>query len=137
MKAAIITILALGALSVAVAVTSTAYSDTACANQISGTVLEASNPLVVSLNTCTKSYTVGQRVYYVKYTACTSDAATTATYGDSSCLVQLDPPASYKPGACLTDAPPGIGSFKVSCSSTGTTTLAVVAIAAAALAFCL
>lgn len=137
MKAAIITILALSALSVAVAVTATAYSDTACANQISGTVLGATNPLVASLNTCTKTYTLGSTTYYVKYTACTADAATTATYGDASCLVTTFPAASFKPGACITDVPPGIGSIKIACSSAGSTTLAIVTVAAAALAFCL
>ena len=131
MKAAILAILALSALSVALAFTVTAYSDTACATLAANPVLGIPNPSIGNLNVCTKSFTTGGTTYYVKYTACTSTAATTSTYTDAACTTCMGPcsPITDVPGACLATGFPsssGVGSYKVACASAATATLAFV-----------
>ena len=141
MKATIFAVLALSAISVAVAVTVTAYSDAACATLAANPVLGLENPSTANLNTCTKSYTVGATTYYVKYTACSATAATSNTYTDAACTVCLGGTCTISnsiPGNCIPSTGlTGVGSYKVACSSAATSTVAFVSAVAAALAFCI
>ncbi len=137
MKAAIIAVLALSAISVAVAVTVNAYSDAACNTLGSNPILGLANPSVVPLNTCSKSYIVSSQQLYIKFTACTSTAATSQTYTDSACSTCIGGacvPSVDVPDKCTVSDLSGVGSFKVSCSSAATATITFVSVVAAALA---
>jgi hypothetical protein len=141
MKATIFAVLALSAISVAAAVTVTAYSDAACATLAANPVLGLANPSTANLNTCTKSFTVGAQTFYVKYTACSATAATTNTYTDAACTVCQGTctPSNDVPDKCIPSGGglTGVGSYKVACSSASTSTVAFVSAVAAALAFCI
>jgi hypothetical protein len=138
MKAAIIAVLALSAISVAVAVTVNAYTDAACNTLGSNPILGLANPSVVPLNTCSKSYTVSGQQLYTKFTACTSTAATSQTYTDSACSTCIGGgacvPSIDVPDKCTVLDLSGVGSFKISCSSASTATITFVSVVAAALA---
>ena len=138
MKAAIIAILALSALSVAWGVTVTAYSDGACATLSANPILGIANPSVGPINTCIKSYTISGSTFYVKYSACTATASAANTYSDAACTVARGGITADVPGTCIPVVPagdlPGVGSYKVACSSAASATLAFVSVAAATLA---
>jgi hypothetical protein len=138
MKAALLTILALSAINIAVAqITVTAYSDAGCATVASNPVLGLANPSTASLNVCSKSYTVSGTTFYTKFTVCSATAATTQTYTDAGCTTCQGgtcSPTTVVPGKCVTDVPPGIGSYKIVCSSSASTALAFGVVTAAALA---
>ena len=141
MKATIVAVLALSAISVAFAVTATAYSDAACATLAANPVLGLANPSIAILNTCTKSYTVGAQTLYIKYTACSATAATSTSYTDAACTVCFGGTCTISnsiPGNCIPSTGlTGVGSYKVACSSAATSTVAFVSAVAAALAFCI
>jgi hypothetical protein len=143
MKIAIITILVLSAFSVALAVTVTAYSDTACATLAANPVLGVPNPIVGPLNTCIKSWTLSSGVYYSKISLCSSTSSVGMTYsGDSTCtLTSSGFPSAAVPGQCTAVTPagsvPGVGSYILTCASAATSTIAYVAVAAAVFALCL
>jgi len=138
MKATIIAILALSALSVAWGVTITAYSDGACATLSTNPVLGVANPSVGPISTCMKSYTISGSTFYVKYSACIATAYTFNTYADAACTTARGVVATDVTGNCIVITPagdvPGVGSYKVACSSAATATLAFVSVATAALA---
>ena len=154
MKAAIIAILAISALSgaaaqLAVNIMIYAYSDvlfTSCTTPVSSQVLnqyKVSNPIVARVDSCTKIYDNGMDLY-VKYGGCNSDSTylTYTLYNNAACT-------TCPGGECKKDfvtrdvcmAPsstgfPGIKAFKITCSATNAG-LAIVSLAAAALAWCL
>ena len=139
MKAAIVAILALSAISAAVAVTVTAYTDAACNTLAANPILGLTNPAIAPLNTCTKSYIVQGNQLYIKFTACSGTAATSQTYTDAACTTCVQGstclPATDVPDKCAaTSSLPGVGSFKVTCSSAATATITFVSVVAAALA---
>ncbi len=139
MKIAIAAILALSALSVAVAVTVTAYSDSTCTTLAANPVLGLANPSTVALNACGKSYTVSGTTYYVKFATCSATAVASVSYSDAACTVQSSVGAGA-PDACIASpslASFGVGSYKVACSYAATASLALVSVVAAALAVCL
>ena len=140
MKASILAILALSAISVAAAVTVTAYSDAACATLAANPVAGLANPAIATLNTCSKSYqytnpsTNATTQLYITYTACSDTAATSQTYTDDKCTAKSGSVATDVPGKCTAESSlSGIGSFKVTCSSATTATITFVSVVAAAL----
>jgi hypothetical protein len=138
MKIAIVTILSLSALSVAMAITVTAYSDSACKTLAANPVLGVPNPNSGNINTCIKSYTISGTTYYAKYTACSGTASTANSFaGDSTCS-SGGTPINDAPGACIipTGTISGVGSYKIECSSAATASVAFVSVVAAALALC-
>ena len=138
MKAAIVAILALSAISAAVAVTVTAYTDAACNTLAANPILGLTNPAIAPLNTCTKSFIVQGNQLYIKFTACSGTAATSQTYTDAGCTTCQGGacvPSVDVPDKCAaTSSLPGVGSFKVTCSSAAPATLTFVSVVAAALA---
>ena len=140
MKSALFAILALSALSVAFGVTTTFYTDNACATMAASPIAGTPNPTVAPLNTCTKIYTIGTPAvtYYVKYIACAGAISGGTSYTDAACTVTSGIMADAV-GTCINagSAVSGVGSYKIACSSAATATLAFVSVAAAALALCI
>ena len=139
MKASILAILALSAISVAAAVTVTAYSDAACATLAANPVAGLANPAIATLNTCSKSYAITNPLtnatvqLYVTFTACSDTEATSQTYTDDKCTAKQGSASTDVPGKCAATSLPGIGSFKFTCSSATTATITFVSVVAAAL----
>jgi hypothetical protein len=141
MKSALFAILALSALSVAFGVTTTYYTDNACATMAANPIAGTPNPTVAPLTACTKSYTSGTpaATYYVKYIACAGALSGGTVYTDAACTLGPQVMAEAV-GTCINAASfgiPGVGSYKLACSSAATATLAFISVAAAALALCI
>jgi hypothetical protein len=137
MKAAILAILALSAISVAAAVTFTGYTDTACATMASNPVLGLENPSIATLNSCAKSFKIGSQQTYIKYTACSATAATSQMYTDDKCTVTEGSLRADVPGQCKLTNDPDVNpvqSYKITCASASTATITFVSVVAAALA---
>jgi hypothetical protein len=140
MKAAILAILALSAISVAAAVTINGFTDTACATMAANPVLGLENPSIATLNSCAKSYKIGSQQTYVKYTVCSATAATSQIYTDDKCTACVGgtcAPVNDVPGKCTltndADMDP-VKSYKITCASASTATITFVSVVAAALA---
>ncbi len=133
MKAIIICAIALSLLSVSLAVTVIAFSDGACASQAGAMVEGLTNPLVCNLNNCC-TFTSGR---FVKMTDC-STSVTGGYYGDSTCTGAKQSDLTATAGSCT---PIGgmdtIKSIKITCASASSGTIAIFAIAAAAVVFVL
>jgi hypothetical protein len=133
MKIAIAAILVLSAVSAALAVTVTGYSDAACATLASNPVLGLANPSTANLNACAKSYTIDGVTYYIKFTSCSSSAVASIHYSDAACTKQTTVSVDV-PDKCIVSDVPGLGSIKLSCSSSAVASLAFISVFAAALA---
>jgi hypothetical protein len=141
MKSALFAILALSALSVAFGVTATYYTDTACATMAANPIAGTPNPSVSPLTTCSKIYTNSATpavTTYIKYVACAAAISGATTWTDAACTVSSGIRADAV-GTCINAGSlvPGVGSYKLDCSSAATSTLAFVSVAAAALALCI
>lgn len=113
---------------VATAVTLTAYSDATC-----GTVAQdtsgGTNPLVAPLNQCTKN----SATQWVKFTSCSSNGKVAGSYyTDSGCNTkqQSSPDIAFDTDKCI---PFLTASLKVTCAPASSATVALAAVAAAAL----
>ncbi len=134
MKIAIAAILVLSAVSAALAVTVTGYSDAACATLAANPVLGLANPSIANLNVCTKSYIINGVTSYVKFSACSASAFASITYSDAACTVQVGVGADAPDKCIVSTTTPGVGSYKVACSSSDVASLAFISVFAAALA---
>jgi hypothetical protein len=122
MKAFSLTLLTTLALSVAGVVSSvsfTIYTDTACSARAADPVAGMTNPTLTLVNTCFKSFTVGDTVYYNKVTACDSTNTSSISYSNSACTVCPRGPCSARTiptGTCIPSVGiPGVGSYKIGC----------------------
>jgi hypothetical protein len=151
MKVAIIAILAISAVSDAVAVNIYAYSDvlfTSCTTPVSSQVLDqykVSDPIEVPQGECIKMYDNGMDLYF-KYEFCQADdkrhLGLYRLYNNAACTTCPGGQCKdeyFIPGACVAPSStgfPGIKAFRITCSATNAG-LAIVSVAAAALAWCL
>ena len=132
-KAVILTVLALGLLSIVAAqtVTQMYYTDPACATQAGASALGPglSNPIVMPLNQCAK-YSIG----YIKWASCSSGIASGTVYMDQSCTQQVSITSTPLGNCAQTQGLTGIGSAKITCSAAASATLAFISVVASAIA---
>lgn len=132
MKSIIICAIALSLPSGALAVTVTAFSDGACATQAGAKVEGMTNLLVCSLNTgC--AFTSGR---FVKMTDC-STSVSGGYYDDSACTGAKQSDLTATAGSCTPIGGMDTKSIKITCASASSGTLAIFAMAAAAVAYVL
>ena len=129
MKFIVFSVIAISVLSVAVAVTSTYYTDAACATPVASTT-DNPNPFVVALNACGKFGTAS-----IKPTACVSNGAGTYSQFTTADCTGTATPVVFQSDKCLASG--STGSKKITCDSASSVALASVAVAAAVLAFCM
>ena len=115
--------------------TFTFYTDNACKTMASSSLNGASNPLVIPLNTCSKTLFIGNQ-YYAKVTACSSTSTAFNSFCTSSdCSGASCQAFTQVPGQCITDnPPPGAQSYTVTCAPASKASVALLAVAAAVLA---
>jgi hypothetical protein len=140
MKAVITAAIVLTLLNVALAVQVSfmTYSDAAC-----GTPQQAlsSNPFICKLNDCCL-YKVSQNMTYLKASSCSASVTYSSAYTDAACT-QLGSASTttVQANSCISTSPPQspffIGSLKITCSSTSSASLGLLAVLAAALTSCL
>ena len=128
MKFIVFSVIAISVLSVAVAVTSTSYTDAACATPVASTT-DSPNPFVVALNACGKSGGGS-----IKPTACVSNGAGTYSSFTTADCTGTASPVVFQSDKCVQFM---TGSRKITCDSASSVALASVAVAAAVLAFCM
>ncbi len=134
MKFAAFSVIAISILSVAVAVTTTFYSDATCTTAAAATA-QTPNPFVTALNACTKYASNGAGAIYMKATACaTGGKVISQAYTDDKCTITTGSEATTDEGKC--DAGTS-ASRKTTCDPASSVTLASIAVAAAVLAFCM
>jgi energy-converting hydrogenase Eha subunit C len=122
MKAFALNLLTAIALSVAGVVSSvsfTIYTDAACSARAADPVAGMTNPTLTLVNTCFKSFTVGDTVCYNKITACDPANTSSISYSNSVCTVCPRGPCSARTiptGTCIPSVGiPGVGSYKIGC----------------------
>jgi len=128
-------LLALSFAGSALGFTYTFYTDAACKTIAASTFNGASNPMVIPLNTCSKTLFVFGAQYYSKATACSSTASSSVSCTSTDCSGASCQTYTYVPGQCLTDnLPPGAQSYMVTCAPAAKASVALLAVAAAVLA---
>ena len=138
MKFFAVSVIAVCLFGAAAAVTFTIYTDGACTTALTSTST-LPNPIVATLNTCTKYITTPGLISvstYVKATACaTGNMVTGAIYGDEKCTESLKiSDLTGAEGKCI---PLAVGSQKITCDPASSVTLASITVVAAVLAFCM
>ena len=115
--------------------TYTFYTDTACKTAGASTLNGASNPLVIPLNTCSKTLFISNIQYYGKVAACSSTSTSYVSCTSTDCSGALCQAFTFVPGQCITEyLPPGVQSYTVTCAPASKASVALLAVAAAVLA---
>jgi hypothetical protein len=128
MKFAVHIAITISLIAAVAAVTTTAYTDSACKNQATSTS-DLPNPFVQNLNACAKFSTLG----YSKVTSCGGGKVKGAFYLDAGCAT-TPTVFEYDTDKCVSEA--GESIF-VTCSPASYVTMTFLAVSTAALALCL
>jgi hypothetical protein len=140
MKTTAIVLVALSLLSCTVAVSVTYFSDGNCQTSVGGTFQGAANPFVASLNQCVQAVTSdgGRTALWSRPTSCTSSSYQGSVFQDAQCATSIST-STYNVGTCLNTPgtlPPGAGSFRITCSSASSASVAFfVSLTTAVIAF--
>lgn len=127
MKFAVHIAITISLIAAVAAVTTTAYTDTACKNQATSTS-DLPNPFVQSLNACVKFSSVG----YSKVTSCGGGKVKGALYLDAGCA--NNPTVfEYDTDKCISES--GESIF-ITCSPASYATMTFLAVSTAVLALC-
>jgi len=114
--------------------TYTFYTDNACKTMASTALNGASNPMVIPLNTCSKTLVITNQ-YYSKVAACSSTSTSYVSCTSTDCSGALCQAFTFVPGQCITEyLPPGVQSYTVTCAPASKASVALLAVAAAVLA---
>lgn len=115
----VLTVLAFSVAGVVSSVSFTIYTDAACSARAADPVAGMTNPTLTLVNTCFKSFTVGDTVYYNRVTVCDSANTSSISYSNSACSVCPRGPCSPRTiptGSCIPSVGiPGVGSYKIGC----------------------
>lgn len=129
MKFAVRIAITISLIAAVAAVTTTAYTDTACKNQATSTS-DLPNPFVQSLNACVKFSSVG----YSKVTSCGGGKVKGALYPDAGCA-NNPTVVEYDTDKCISESGSGESIF-ITCSPASYATMTFLAVSTAVLALC-